>query len=327
MKTALTEMLKIKYPIIMAPMFLVTNDQMMIEASKAGITGCIPALNYRDLKLLRTGLENIKQNSVGPFGVNLIVNQSNPYFKEQLKICLEVGVNYFITSLGNPDVVIKDAHKNGAKVFCDVTDGIYAKKVQDLGADAVIAVNSGAGGHLGKIPATILVPMLKKDLSIPVISAGGVSTGNGLLATFALGADGLSIGSPFIACQESQINNEYKKAVIQYGAGDIVTTTKLSGSNCTVINSPYVKKIGTEQNFLERILNKNRTLKKYAKMLTFYKGMKLLEKSAFSATYKSVWCAGSSIEFVKKEETINQIVVQLIQDYENAYKKLEQFHG
>lgn len=104
------------------------------------------------------------------------------------------------------------------------------------------------------------------------------------------------------------MTQEYKNACVEYGAEDIVVTTKLSGSRCTVINSPYMKKIGTDQNFIEGFLNQNKKLKKYAKMLTYYKGMKLLEKAAFGATYQSVWCAGSSIEFTNKVESIPEII-------------------
>jgi nitronate monooxygenase len=108
---------------------------------------------------------------------------------------------------------------------------------------------------------------------------------------------------------------------VQYGAKDIVLTTKLSGTPCTVINTPYVQKIGTEQNWLEKIINSNKKLKKYAKMLTFYRGMKLLEKAAFSATYQTMWCAGPSIEYVKSVRPVGEIVGDLARELEAAQKK------
>lgn len=327
MKTTLTQMLGIKHPIIMAPMFLVTTPEMVIAAGEAGITGCIPALNWRTIEELEAGIKLIKSKTQAPIGVNLIVNKSNPLYKKQLHKCLDLGVNYFITSLGSPEEVIKESHKQGTKVFCDVIDGEYAKKVEDLGADAHIAVNSGAGGHLGNIPATILVPMLKAQSKIPVIAAGGVGEGHGLLSMFALGADGVSIGSPFIATKESKIGDGYKDACVKYGAKDIVVTTKLSGSRCTVINTPYVKKIGTDQNPIESFLNKNKQLKKYAKMVTFWKGMKLLEKAAFSASYQSVWCAGSSIEFTTQVTSVGEVVNRLITGMEQAEKEFNQKRG
>ncbi len=323
MKTKLQKLLGIEFPIIMAPMFLVTNKEMLIAASQAGITGCIPAHNFRTIDELKEALDFLKKNSSGPIGINLIVNQSNPLYKQQLEACLDYQVDYFITSLGNPLEVIERSHQKNIKVFCDVTDKKYAQKVVDFGADALVAVNSGAGGHLGKIPASLLVPMLKREFSVPVISAGGVNTGSGLLSMLALGADGFSIGSPFIPTKECGVTPEYKEACIQYGAQDIVVTTKLSGTPCTVINTPYVQNIGVEQNPIESFLNKNKKIKKYAKMLTFYKGMKLLEKAAFGATYKSVWCAGSSIEFSHKEETIKEVVDRLISEYQTAFDVLK----
>ena len=322
MKTALTELLGIELPIIMAPMFLVTNVEMIVKAGESGIAGCIPALNFRTIEELEAGLKEIKSRTSKPFGVNLIVNKSNILAKKQLFKCLDMGVDFFITSLGSPEEVIRESKKLGIKVFCDVIEETYAKKVEDLGADGVIAVNNGAGGHLGNIPASVLIPALKSKCNIPVISAGGVGTGSGILSMLALGADGLSIGTPFIATQESGVNDDYKKACVDYSAGDIVVTTKLSGSRCTVINTPYVKKIGTEQNIIESVLNKNKQIKKYAKMLTYYKGMKALEKAAFGATYNSVWCAGTSLEFTHKVETIPAIVERFKSEMSAAEKNL-----
>ena len=314
-KVTLSQLLGIKYPIIMAPMFLVSNNEMVISALNSGITACIPALNYRTTDELRKAIQFIKSKSDKPFGTNLIVNKSNFLYKEQLMICCEEGVEYIITSLGSPEETIKQAHLKGIKVFCDVTDIKYAKKVEELGADAVIAVNKEAGGHAGNIPFKELIPSLKEKVNIPVISAGGVGTGKGIFDVLSLGADGLSMGSLFIASEESSVSNDYKKACVDFGSKDIVMTTKLSGTPCSVIKTPYVKKIGTSQNWLEKILNKNKRLKKWFKAFTFYKGMKNLEKAAFGATYKTVWCAGPSIEHVKAIENVEDIVNRLIREY------------
>lgn len=324
MKTKLTEMLGTELPIIMAPMFLVTNTKMIVAAAESGIAGCIPALNFRTIEELEKGIKEIKAQTNRPFGINLIVNKSNVLAKKQLYKCLDLGVDFFITSLGSPQEVITESKKQGIKVFCDVIEETYARKVEDMGADGVIAVNSGAGGHLGNIPATVLIPKLKGACKIPVISAGGVGTGAGILSMLALGADGLSIGSPFIATTESDVTQDYKQACVDYDAGDIVVTTKLSGTRCTVINTPYVKKIGTDQNLVESLLNKNKQLKKYAKMVTYYKGMKMLEKAAFSASYKTVWCAGSSIDFTQKVESIKDIVSRYKSEIAEANKNLAQ---
>lgn len=311
---ALCRLLNIKYPIIMAPMFLVSNEKMLIAASQAGIAGAIPALNYRTVEELRTGIQTIKASAAGPIGINLIVNASNFLMEEQLKVCCEEKVDFFITSLGSPAKVIEEAHKLGIKVFCDVTDVKYAQKVADLGADAVIAVNNQAGGHLGDLSPQALIQAIKAAVSIPVISAGGVGCKADLDQIAAYGADGFSIGSIFIASEEADVSQEYKQACVDFGAKDIVTTTKLSGTPCTVIKTPYVKEIGTTQNWLERILNKNKRIKKWVKAIVFYRGMQSLKKAAFGATYKTVWCAGPSIEHVHTIRPVAQIVNELLED-------------
>jgi nitronate monooxygenase len=316
----LCNLLGIKYPIIMAPMFLVSNEAMLISAIKSGITGAIPALNYRNVEDLRKGIQQIKKEVDGPFGINLIVNQSNFLYQEQLQICCEEKISFIITSLGSPEETIIKAHQSGIKVFCDVTDLNYAQKVEALGADAVIAVNKEAGGHAGNNSMKELIPLLTATLSIPVISAGGVGTGQGIHDVLKLGAAGLSMGSLFIASEESGVSQEYKEACVKYGQKDIVMTTKLSGTPCSVINTPYVQEIGTEQNWLERFLNKNKRLKKWFKAFTFYRGMKNLQNAAFGATYKTVWCAGPSIEYVKSIRSVSAIVNQLLEEYKNASK-------
>lgn len=133
-----------------------------------------------------------------------------------------------------------------------------------------------------------------------------------------MGAAGASIGTIFIACEEADISQEYKQAMIDYGEKDIVMTTKLSGSALTVINTPYVQQLGTKANWLERILNNNKTLKKYAKMIIAYRGMKQVENAAFGATYKTVWCAGPAIEHVHSVRPMAEIIKTLTQEYDAA---------
>ena len=311
-KTSLTQLLDIKYPIIMAPMFLVTNTKMMIEALNSDIAACVPALNYRTDQELRDAIQEIRDNTTSTgFGINLIVNKSNIKMKQQLKTCVELGVDFIITSLGSPKDVIKQCKPKGIKVFCDVVEEKYAKKVEELGADAVIAVNCNAGGHAGKLSPEEIIPLLNKHCSIPVISAGGVGTKDGINKIMNLGAAGLSIGSPFIACEEAHISEEYKQACVDYGKEDIVFTTKISGTPCTVINTPYVQKTGTTQNWLEQLMSKNKKIKKWVKMITYFKGMKSVEKAAFSSTYKTVWCAGPSIEHTKEILSTKEIIKRL----------------
>lgn len=313
--TPLTRMLNIDYPIIMAPMFLVSNAKMIIEACNAGIAGSVPALNYRTDADFRKALDEIKAGTDKAYGINLIANKSNIRLEEQLATCVEYKVPFIITSLGSPEKIIAACKPHGIKVFCDVIDLAFAKKVEALGADAIIAVNNEAGGHAGPASPKVLIPELVANCKIPVISAGGVGRGDQLKKVLGYGACGASIGSPFIASTEAPVTEDYKNACVTYGAKDIVLTTKLSGSPCTVINTDYVKSIGIEQNWLEKFLNKNKQIKKWAKMITFYRGMKALEKAAFSATYQTMWCAGPSIEYVNSIRPVKKIVEDLVQEY------------
>ncbi len=315
METRLTQLLGIQYPIIMAPMFLVSNTDMIVGALESGIAAAFPALNYRTDKEFREAIAAIRSKTTKPFGVNLIVNKSNFKYQAQLKTCVELKVPFIITSLGSPQETIEQCKGAGIKVFCDVTDLHYAQKVEALGADGVIAVNSQAGGHAGNLKAEELIPLLKKHLRIPVISAGGVATGKQLKHILDLGADGASIGTIFIASKESPVSTEYKNALIQYGAADIVKTTRLSGSALTVINTPYVQQMGTEAGFFERMFLKNKWLKKYTKLFIALKGMNAIEKAAFNATYKTVWCAGPAIEYIHSIRPVKEICATLISEW------------
>ncbi len=317
-KTTLDKLLGIDYPIIVAPMFLISNTKMIKAALQNGVSAAFPALNYRTDQELRAAINEIKSFSSKAFGVNLIVNKSNPKYKGQLETLLELKVPYIITSLGSPREVIEKCKPLGIKVFCDVVDLAYAKKVEELGADGIIAVNSRAGGHAGNIDPKSLITMLTENCSIPVISAGGIAVGKDLKQVMDWGAAGASVGTIFIACDEADISPEYKQAMVNYGEKDIVRTNKLSGSPLTVINTPYVQKLGTKANLLEWILNNNKTLKKYAKMIIALRGMKAVEKAAFGATYKTVWCAGPAIEYVKSIRPMADIVKTLTKEYDEA---------
>tara|TARA_B100000902_G_scaffold391162_1_gene441366 strand:- start:181 stop:1158 length:978 start_codon:yes stop_codon:yes gene_type:complete len=312
LSTALTKMLNIDFPIIQAPMFLVSNINMAIEAANSGITGCIPAMNYRSCSDLRDAILDFKKHAAGPLGINLIVNQFNTKMNEQLTVCIDNNVDYIITSLGNPKSIIEACKPKGIRVFCDVVNLEYAKKVEMLGADAVIAVNNRAGGHLGPMSPEELIPLLVNNCKIPVISAGGVSDGSQLKKLLDLGAAGVSMGTPFIATHESDVSHDYKQAIVDYGAKDIVVTDRVSGSKCTIINTPYVQSISLRANWLERFLFRNKWVKKYFKMFRWFKGTKMFEKSAFQATYQSVWCAGPSLEGVHSIRYVSQVVGDIL---------------
>ncbi|MBL7688899.1 MAG: nitronate monooxygenase, partial [Bdellovibrionaceae bacterium] len=252
--TPFTELMNVKYPIIGAPMFLVSNVDMVVAISDAGGLGTFPALNYRPIEAYRDALKEMKSKTKRPIGVNVIVNRSNARQAEDLKYALDSGVELFITSLGSPAGVIKAAHANGAKVFCDVVNLEHAKKVADLGADGLIAVGAGAGGHAGPLSPLVLVPWLVREAKLPVMLAGGVAHGSQLAAALALGAAGVHVGTRFIASREAKIDQAYKQAVIDSSPEDIVMTTRISGTPAAVIKTPYIEKLGTELPLALKIL-------------------------------------------------------------------------
>lgn len=318
--TPFTKLMNIDYPIIGAPMFLVSNEDMVVNTSEAGAIGSFPALNYRPIENYKKALENIKSRTKKPIGVNVIVNKSNTRQQDDIKIALDLGVEMFITSLGNPKDVIKDAHKNGAKVFSDVTNLEHALKVQDLGADGVIAVGSGAGGHAGPISPVVLIPWLKEKLKIPIIAAGGVATGSTMASMLALGADGVSVGTRFITSSEATVDSNYKKAIIDSSPEDIVLNSRISGTPANVINTDYVKKMGDDLPFIIQMLKNHPLTKKFVVPLVHLAGMKALEKAATKPTWKTVWGAGQGVGLIHEILSCEEIVNKLVKEYYETLK-------
>lgn len=321
-ETVFTKMMGCRFPIIAAPMFLVSNVDMVVAVSEAGGVGTFPALNFRPIDSYREALSAIRARTQKPIGVNIIVNKSNLRQKEDLKYALDAGVNLFVTSLGNPSEVIREAHKNGAKVVCDVTNLTHAMKVQDQGADGVVAVGAGAGGHAGPISPLVLIPWLKEKLTIPIIAAGGIANGAQLASVLALGASAAHVGTRFIASTEAQIDPAYKKAVVDSSPEDIVMTTRVSGTPAAVINTPYVQKIGLDLPLPLKILKSNPRTKKMTDMVIHFMGMRSLEKAAQSPTWKTVWSAGQSVGLVHEVISCEEIMRNFVQGYFAAVESM-----
>ncbi len=322
LQTDFTELLKIRYPIIGAPMFLVSNVDMVAAVSEAGGIGAFPTLNYRPSEKFSEALIAVREKTKKPIGVNIIVNKSNTRQDSDLALSLNAGVELFITSLGNPKDVIQEAHKNGAKVFCDVTNLEFALKVQDLGADGVIAVGAGAGGHAGPLSLMVLIPWLKEKLEIPVVAAGGIAHGSQIAACLSLGASAVSIGTRFIACKEATIDEAYKIAVVQAGPEDIFLTSRISGTPAAVIRTPYTEKMGPDLPWLIKALKQNSATKKLVVPLIHWLGMKKLEAAAVTPTWKTVWSAGQSVGLIHEILSCEKIIQKLLLEYEAAAQKI-----
>jgi nitronate monooxygenase len=270
-------------------------------------------------------LQTIKSRTKKPICVNIIVNKSNVRQKDDLKIALDAGVEMFITSLGSPKTVIEEAHKVGSKVFCDVTNLDHALKVQDMGADGVIAVGSGAGGHAGPISPIVLIPWLKEKLKIPIIAAGGVTNGKTLAAMLALGASGVSVGTRFITSKEATVDEAYKNAILKSSPEDIVLTTRVSGTPANVINTEYIQKKGYKLHPAVELLKKNPFTKKYVTPLIHLMGMKALEKAALTPTWKTVWSAGQGVGLINEILSCREIIEKIVAEYDETLKGMP--HG
>jgi nitronate monooxygenase len=323
-KSQLSDQLNLKFPLLMAPLFLVSNQKMVTSAIESGVAGCFPSLNFREPGELGRVLDELNAtlagSAQGSYGVNLIVQQTNPVYQKHLAICVEKKVPFYVTSLGNPQRVIEAAHAYGAKVYCDVTNLTHARKAYELGCDGFIAVSSGAGGHAGPNPLNVLVPALRKHFpDKPVIAAGGLSNGESILSALTLGSDAVYVGTRFIASTEAGVNNEYKQAIMDAGMDDIVMSERISGTPCAIINTPYAKKIGYKQNWFEKWMSGNATTKKYFKMLVQFRGLKRLEQSVKPGNYNNLWTAGKSVELIDEVLPVKEIVSRLITETEEAY--------
>ena len=225
METAITRMLGIRYPIVAAPMFLVSNAPLLQAVAEAGGIGVIPSLNFRTHQAFREFLESFPEGV--PFGVNLIL-KGNPRLEEDLEAVVERRVPLVVTSLGDPTRVVERVKAYGGVVWCDVVGLRHGRKAVEAGADALVAVACGAGGHAGRVSPFVLGPWLREELGVPVLIAGGIATGRQVLAALALG-DGVYIGTRFIATRESNASDAYKQMILEARAADIVHTPAVSG--------------------------------------------------------------------------------------------------
>ncbi|RZA00842.1 MAG: nitronate monooxygenase [Proteobacteria bacterium] len=316
--TAFTELLNCEYPIIAGPMFLVSDETLVTAVAEGGGVGGMPSLNWRKAEEFRAAIRKVKAGTQKPFAINIIVNKSNVRQAIDLDICAEEKVPLLITSLGNPKDVIKRMHEVGGKVFCDVTNLAYAQKVQDLGADGVIAVSAGAGGHAGPTSPLVLLPYLKKHLTIPVVAAGGIANGAQMAAALLLGASAVQVGTRFIASTEAKVDQKYKDAILKSEPEDIVLTQRISGTPAAVIRTPYIDKVGLELSGFENFLLKHELTKKYAKMARSLIGAAALQKAASQTTWKEVWSAGQGVGLIDDILPAAEIIQRMVREYRGA---------
>ena len=227
--TPFTEMLGIELPIVGAPMFLVSYEDLTVAVSNAGGLGMFPLPNYRTVEELETALANIRRRTDRPIGVNIHLS-GRFQWRAQLDVCLDYGVKVFISSLGDPRQILDPVHARGGFVFADVISRRHAISAREKGVDGLVAVAAGAGGHAGETPTMVLVPYLKALTGLPILAAGGVSTGSQLAAALALGACGAVVGTRLVASREASASAPYKQAIVDAGPDDIICTDRITGN-------------------------------------------------------------------------------------------------
>ena len=239
-------------PVVGAPMFIVSTPDLVIAQCKAGIVGSFPALNARPASLLGEWLAQIKEELAAhdakhpdrpsaPFAVNQIVHKSNTRLEEDLRTCVDHQVPIMITSLGARKEVYDAAHSYGGVVFHDVINQFFARKAVDKGADGLILVAAGAGGHAGTQSPFAIVQETRAWFDGPILLSGCIAQGGAVLAAQAMGADLAYVGSAFIATEEAHAHPEYKQMIVDSTAEDIIYSDKFSGVHGNYLKPSLVR--------------------------------------------------------------------------------------
>ena len=247
---------RLRLPVIAAPMFIVSQPALVIAQCKAGIVDSFAALSARTPEILDGWLAEIEdalarhdrehpQRPAAPFAVNLIVHRTNGRLEQDLRLCARHRVPLLITSLGSQQELYAEAHRFGAAVLHDVTSDRFGRKAIEKGADGLIAVAAGAGGHAGGQSPFALIGELRRWFDGPIALSGAIATGGAILAAQALGADFAYVGSPFIATDEAQAPDAYKRMIVASSAEDIVYTDFFSGVHGNYL-APSIRAAGLD---------------------------------------------------------------------------------
>jgi nitronate monooxygenase len=307
-------------PVIIAPMFLVSSPEMVIEACKSGIIGSFPLLNARTSEMLEEWMKticfeliDIKQKEpnrkVGAWAVNLIVHKSNKRYIEDLELVKKFQPPIVITSLGDPSLVTDIVHEYGGLVFSDVIDLKYAKKAIQKGVDGLILVCSGAGGHSGIINPFAFISSVREFWDGIIVLAGSISNGNEVLAAQALGADFVFMGTRFITAAESFAGEEYKEMLVESTFEDIIYTDVFSGVKANYL-IPSIKKVG-----LDPVDLPDKKAIDFSEM-----------NNTKAKAWKDIWSAGHGVATIKKVQPVAEIVEELKLSYSKAMASLEKMH-
>ena len=304
---------RLRLPVVAAPMFLVSNPQLVLACCHSGVLGSFPALNQRESSGFKAWLEEIaaglKADSA-PYAVNLIVHGSNPRLQADLAICVEHKVPVVITSLGAVKEVVDAVHSYGGLVFHDVTTRRHAEKAAEAGVDGLIAVAAGAGGHAGTWSPFALIAEIRQFFDKTLLLSGCLNHGHEVLAAQLLGADLAYMGTRFIATRESNADADYKQMILDARAADIVHTPAVSGVPASFMRQS-LEKAGYD---LARLQDKG----------DVNYGEKLKPISDEAKAWKTVWSAGQGVGGIADVPSVAELVARLDAEYRAAQGRSSQ---
>ena len=302
-------------PIIGSPLFIISNPQLVIEQCKAGVVGSMPALNARPAAQLEDWLVEITETlaaynlahpdaPAAPFAINQIVHKSNDRLEHDMALCVKYQVPIIITSLGAREDINAAAHSYGGVVLHDIINNKHARKAIEKGADGLIAVAAGAGGHAGVKSPFALIQEIRQWFDGPIALSGAISTGGAVLAAQAMGADFAYIGSAFIATQEARASDAYKQAIVDSNSDDIVYSNLFTGVHGNYL-APSIRAAGMDPDNLPQSDPSQMN----------FGGDK-------NKAWKDIWGCGQGIGAVSQVQTAAAFVAQLRREYEEARQRL-----
>ena len=308
----------LRLPVVGAPLFIISNPDLVIAQCKAGVVGSFPALNARPEPVLEEWLERITTELAdydaanpdapsAPFAVNQIVHGSNARLKHDMDMCVKFKAPIVITSLGAKEWVNEAVHSYGGITLHDIINNRFAKKAVEKGADGLIAVASGAGGHAGTQSPFALIQEIREWFEGPLILSGAIATGDAVLAAQAMGADLGYIGSAFIATDEANAEQGYKQAIVDCGADDIVYSNLFTGVHGNYLR-PSIESAGLDPDNLPV---------SDPTQMNFGSGGNTDAKA-----WKDIWGSGQGIGAVKARETAGEYIATLVEQYNAAKARI-----
>ena len=298
---------RLRLPVVAAPMFLVSNPQLVLACCNNGIVGSFPALNQRESSGFKDWLEEIeagRSETAAPYAVNLIVHGSNPRLQADLAICVEQRVPIVITSLGAVKEVVDAVHSYGGLVFHDVTTRRHAEKAAEAGVDGLIAVAAGAGGHAGTWSPFALIAEIRQFFDKTLLLAGCLNQGHEVLAAQLLGADLAYLGTRLIATQENAASTAYKQMILDAKAADIIHTPAVSGVPASFMRQS-LEQAGYD---LKQLQNKGE--------VNYGEKLKPMDEEA--KAWKTVWSAGQGVGNIRDLPSVEQLITRLDNEYRAA---------